>query len=155
MNSATQSQGLNVRDFPLSFLQWCFFVWHNLLLWQILRMLCFISVIVGFPLCLTDLLYFVLMLYSDVRTSLKHKNNSQIQNHSTQTALLFSNRSCSSQCQMARFPVLSCCNFVQMSQEKEVIFYHWPLEAMAALIQMVYIEHAELNCGSVYFFQSL
>lgn len=76
--------------------------------------LCFISVIVGFPLSLTDLLYFVLMLYSDVRTSLKHKSNSQIQNHLTQTALLFSNRSCSSQCQMAHSPVLSSCNFVQM-----------------------------------------
>lgn len=29
-------------------------------------MLCFVSVIVSFPLSLTDLLYFVLMLYSDV-----------------------------------------------------------------------------------------
>lgn len=118
-------------------------------------MLRFISVIVGFPLSLTDLLYFVLMLYSDVRTSLKHESNSQIQNHSTPTALLFSNRSCSSQCQMAHSPVLCSCNFVQMSQEKEVKFYHWPLEAMVAPTQMVYVEHAGLNCGSVYFFQSL
>lgn len=34
-------------------------------------------------------------------------------------------------------------------------FYHWPLEAMVAPTQMVYVEHAGLNCGSVYFFQSL
>lgn len=34
-------------------------------------------------------------------------------------------------------------------------FYHWPLEAMAALIQMVSTEHAELNCGSVNFFQTI
>lgn len=25
-------------------------------------------------------------------------------------------------------------------------FYHWPLEAMAAPTQMVYVEHAGLNC---------
>lgn len=38
MNSPTQNLGLDGRDFPLSFLQWCFFVWHNFLLWQIHRM---------------------------------------------------------------------------------------------------------------------
>ena len=83
--------------------------------------LCFISVVVSFPLCLIDLLYFILIaLYSDARTSFKRKNSLQTQNHSSnQTTLMFPRRSCSSQRQMAHCSVLSCCNFVQMSQEKD------------------------------------
>lgn len=87
-------------------------------------MLCFISVVVNFPQCLMNLLYFILyeviLLNSGARTSFQHMNSSQIQNRSSnQTMLIFPNRSCSNQRQMAHCPVLSCCNFVQMSQEKD------------------------------------
>lgn len=95
------------------------FVWHNILLQQILRMLCYISAVVSFPLCLINLLYFILIaLYSDATTSFKHKNSLQIQNHSpNQTTRMFPSRSCSSEGQMAHCPVLSCCSFVQIPQE--------------------------------------